>query len=136
MDLGHNNPRLPFPPALANHFLPLLPQIYADLFRTRLDKYGGYVWLINTGWTAGGFHTGYRMPLPHTRAMINWVLSGEGLTADYHSDPVFGLNVPKTIPGIPQELLVPRNTWNNTQGFDKAAEKLKSDFDANYRNIC
>ena len=129
-------PKATFSTCFGEPFLPLLPQIYADLFRTRLDKYGGYVWLINTGWTAGGFHTGYRMPLPHTRAMINWVLSGEGLTADYHSDPVFGLNVPKTIPGIPQELLVPRNTWNNTQDFDKAAEKLKSDFDANYRNIC
>ena len=129
-------PKATFSTCFGEPFLPLLPQIYADLFRERLEKYGSHVWLINTGWTAGGFHAGYRMPLPYTRAMINWVLSGDGVMAEYQTDPIFGLHTPKTIPGITQELLVPRNTWSDPKGFDKAAKALKSDFDANYSKLC
>jgi phosphoenolpyruvate carboxykinase (ATP) len=129
-------PKATFSTCFGEPFLPLLPQIYADLFRERLEKYGRHVWLINTGWTAGGFHAGYRMPLPYTRAMLNWVLSGYGVMAEYQTDPLFGLHTPKTIPGITQELLVPRNTWSDPKGFDKAAKALKSDFDANYSKLC
>ena len=129
-------PKATFSTCFGEPFLPLLPQIYADLFRSRLEKYDSHVWLINTGWTAGGYHTGYRMPLPFTRSMINWVLSGDGLTACYQTDPVFGLRVPIEIPGIPQELFIPKNTWQDSQSFDEAAEKLRVDFETNYKELC
>lgn len=128
-------PKATFSTCFGEPFLPLLPQIYADLFRELLEKHGSQVWLINTGWTAGGFQSGYRMPLPHTRAMIDWILSGKALSAEFHNDPVFDLDIPAHIPDIPQELLIPRNTWQNPQEFDKAAENLKMNFEANYQEL-
>ena len=128
-------PKATFSTCFGEPFLPLLPHIYADLFRTRLEKHGSHVWLINTGWTAGGFGTGYRMPLPYTRKMIDWILSGEGRKTDFHIDPVFNLKVPKAIPGIPQEFLVPRKTWKDPKGFDIAAERLQTDFAENYEKL-
>lgn len=128
-------PKATFSTCFGEPFLPLLPQIYADLFRQKLEKYGSQVWLINTGWTAGGYETGYRMPLPYTRRMIEWILSGDATGANCHSDPVFSLDVPDDIPGIPPELLYPRETWKDPQAFDRVAKALKADFDKNYHQL-
>jgi phosphoenolpyruvate carboxykinase (ATP) len=128
-------PKATFSTCFGEPFLPLLPQIYAGLFSERIAKHDSHVWLINTGWTAGGYHTGYRMPLPYTRAMINWVLSGDGMKADYQADPIFGLHTPISIPGIAQEILVPRNTWDDAKEFDKAALALKMDLEKNYSKL-
>jgi phosphoenolpyruvate carboxykinase (ATP) len=128
-------PKATFSTCFGEPFLPLLPQIYAGLFSERIVKHDSHVWLINTGWTAGGYHTGYRMPLPYTRAMINWVLSGDGMKADYQADPIFGLYTPISIPGIAQEILVPRNTWDDAKEFDKAALALKMDLEENYSKL-
>ena len=128
-------PKATFSTCFGEPFLPLLPQIYAGLFSERIAKHDSHVWLINTGWTAGGYHTGYRMPLPYTRAMINWVLCGDGMKADYQADPIFGLHTPISIPGIAQEILVPRNTWDDAKEFDKAALALKMDLEENYSKL-
>ncbi len=90
---------------------------------------------MNTGWTGGGFNTGKRMHLPHTRRMINWILSGEHENAQYHTDPIFEIAVPNEISGIPTELLYPERTWQDASEFSKVANALKDDFAENFKKF-
>ncbi len=116
-------------------FLPLKPNIYADLLREKLGFHGSQVWLINTGWTGGDYNTGHRMPLPYTRRMVNWVLSDQHHDVDFHLDPIFTIQVPDEITGIPSELLYPEKTWQDKQAFTKIANQLKKDFEENFKKF-
>jgi len=72
------------------------------------------------------------MPLPYTRRMVNWILTGEHRKAEFHRVPVFGILVPNAIDGVPTELLYPEKTWQDKDAFKKTASQLKADFDKNY----
>ena len=128
-------PKATFSTCFGEPFLPLRPQIYAQLLQKKLSFHQTQVWLINTGWTAGGYRHGYRMPLPHTRRMIAWILEGQAGKALCHPDDVFGLQVPDEVPGVPKALLNPRETWQDKKAFEQAAEALKRDFERNYHQF-
>ncbi|MFN2304547.1 MAG: phosphoenolpyruvate carboxykinase (ATP), partial [Anaerolineales bacterium] len=74
-DLGMQ-PKATFSTCFGEPFLPLKPNIYANLLREKIQEHQCSIWLLNTGWSGGDFNTGYRIPLPHTRRMVNWILSG------------------------------------------------------------
>ena len=128
-------PKATFSTCFGEPFLPLTPNIYAKLLKEKIDKHDCQIWLINTGWTGGDYSTGHRMPIPHTRRMINWILNGNDINSNYHIDPFFHLEVPDTIPGIPQELLYPQKTWQDQAAFNRIAEILVHDFENNYRKF-
>jgi len=94
----------------------------------RIAKHGAKVWLVNTGWTGGPYGTGSRMKLAHTRAMVTAALSGQLDKAQYVKDPVFGFEVPTAVPGVPNEVLTPRNTWKDAAAYDAQAAKLAEMF--------
>ena len=121
-----------FSACFAEPFLPLMPDVYANLLQQKLDTHHCNVWLLNTGWTGGDYHTGYRMPLPHTRRMVNWILTGEHQNAKFHSDSIFDIAVPDKIQGLPDNLLHPEMTWEDKNSFMKVANELKNDFDQNF----
>jgi phosphoenolpyruvate carboxykinase (ATP) len=125
-------PRATFSTCFGEPFLPLTPNIYAKLLEKKITVHQSQVWLINTGWTGGDFNKGYRMPLPHTRRMVQWILSGESDSSSFHKDSIFEVEVPDHISGIPNALLTPRQTWEDPSEFAKVARKLKSDFDVNF----
>jgi len=129
------SPKATFSTCFGEPFLPLKPNIYAKLLKEKIEKHDCRIWLINTGWTGGDYSTGKRMPIPHTRRMINWILGGDHIKSDYHVDPFFHLEVPDIIPGIPQNLLYPKKTWQENAAFDSTAEKLVHDFEVNYRKF-
>jgi len=128
-------PRATFSTCFGEPFLPLTPNIYAKLLEEKMVKHESQIWLVNTGWTGGNYNFGTRMPIPYTRRMINWILKGEYCGSNYHIDPIFNVTVPDEIPGIPNELLYPSKTWQDKDEFNKIAEKLKSDFDDNFRKF-
>ena len=128
-------PMATFSTCFGEPFLPLTPNIYARLLSQKIEKHQSTVWLVNTGWTGGDFNTGYRMPLPHTRRMIDWILSGEHRQANYHKDPIFDVAVPDAIEGIPNELLYPEKTWQDHEAFQQVARKLKQDFEENFEKF-
>jgi phosphoenolpyruvate carboxykinase (ATP) len=128
-------PKATFSTCFGEPFLPLIPSIYADLLHQKIAEYNCAVWLVNTGWTGGDFNTGYRMPLPHTRRMVNWILSGEHENASFHIDPVFELEVPDHIDGIPENLLHPEQTWEDKEAFIKVARNLKQGFEDNFEKF-
>lgn len=130
--LGHK-PEATFSACFGEPFLPLTPDIYANMLIEKIQNHSCDVWLVNTGWTGGDFTTGYRMPLNHTRRMINWVLSGEHAAAKFHEDPIFNLFVPDHIDQIPDNLLFPGDNWEDQDEFNSIASALKQDFDDNFQ---
>jgi phosphoenolpyruvate carboxykinase (ATP) len=90
------------------------------------------VWLVNTGWTGGPFGEGSRMPIDATRAMLRAALAGELRDVDYRTDPVFGLAVPTSVPGVDAKLLDPRATWSDPERYDAKARELAAMFRENF----
>ena len=116
-------------------FLPRHPCEYADLLGERIREHGAQVWLVNTGWSGGGYDVGSRMRLAHTRAMVNAALAGDLDDVEYSVDPVFGVEVPTEVPGVPSEVLQPRGTWADADAYDAAAEKLARMFKENFKKF-
>ena len=113
-------------------FMPLHPRRYAELLGERITRHGAKVWLINTGWSGGPYGVGERFAIPHTRAMVNAALNGDLDEVPTWRDPVFGLEVPESCPGVPDELLKPRETWSDPAAYDAQAAKLAAMFKENF----
>jgi len=128
-----NEPSATFSACFGAPFLPLHPTVYAELLREKLKEYGSDVWLVNTGWTAGPYGTGHRMELPITRAIVTAILEGELKDVETEEDPIFGLRVPKAVPGVPSEVLNPRNTWADKDAYDAKARELAAKFNENFK---
>jgi phosphoenolpyruvate carboxykinase (ATP) len=133
-ELGRK-PQATFSTCFGEPFLPLTPGIYANLLSDKITTHSSCTWLVNTGWTGGDFNTGYRMPLKHTRRMINWILSGEHNAANFHKDPIFNLSVPDRIDGVPDDLLYPGKTWKAQEEFVKLANELHQSFKENFKKF-
>jgi phosphoenolpyruvate carboxykinase (ATP) len=130
---GVNEPVATFSPCFGAPFLPLPPSYYADVLATKIDEFNPGLWMINTGWTSGPHGVGYRIRIPHTRAMLNAALAGDLDDVEFVEDPVFGLSVPVQIEGVPTELLLPRGTWSDTAAYDAQAQKLAGMFEENFK---
>jgi phosphoenolpyruvate carboxykinase (ATP) len=129
---GVVDPEATFSTCFGAPFLPLPASYYANVLRDKIDQFGPKVWMINTGWSGGPFGVGARIKIPHTRAMLNAALNGDLDDAEYVMDPVFGLEVPAAIEGVPTEILTPRSTWEDTAAFDAQAAKLAGMFRDNF----
>ncbi len=70
------------------------------------------------------------MKLVWTRALLKAAMAGGFAGVAFESDPVFGLSVPTSCPGVPKEVLQPRNAWADKAAYDTAAARLKAMFDA------
>jgi phosphoenolpyruvate carboxykinase (ATP) len=73
------------------------------------------------------------MKIAHTRAMIRAVLNGSLAEVETQSDPIFGVHVPVDCPGVPSEVLQPRNTWADKEAYDRQARDLASRFNENFK---
>lgn len=117
-------------------FMPLHPVRYAEMLSEKMRDAGVTVWLVNTGWTGGPYGVGKRMPLKHTRAMINAALDGSLEAANkgnYHTHSMFGVLQPRTCPNVPTDVLSSRKSWNNDKGYYETASKLTDFFRANFK---
>ncbi len=124
-----------FSTCFASPFLPLAPRVYAEMLGRRLREHSAQCWLVNTGWTGGGFGVGKRMSLPHTRAMVHAALDGRLAQVEFTTEPAFGLSIPATCPGVPSELLNPRNAWADKAAYDAQARLLASKFQENFKKF-
>ncbi|NDC42927.1 MAG: phosphoenolpyruvate carboxykinase (ATP), partial [Chitinophagia bacterium] len=131
-EVGVKEPKSTFSACFGAPFLPLHPARYADLLGKKLRKSKANVWLINTGWSGGPYGTGSRIKLSYTRAMITAAMKGELNNVDYTAHPVFGVLMPASVPNVPSEILVPRNTWADKEAYDKKANELANLFVKNF----
>ena len=95
------------------------PTVYAGLLKRKIERYGVHCWLINTGWTGGPYGVGKRISIRHTRALLDAALSGALLDVEYYTDPIFGFEVPKTCPGVPDTVLYPAESWPSRDEWKK-----------------
>jgi phosphoenolpyruvate carboxykinase (ATP) len=98
----------------------------------KMGRYGVNAWFINTGWTGGPYGVGKRMSIHHTRAIVHAALDGKLDDVETMTDAVFGLQVPLNCPGVPSEVLNPRNTWQDKSAYDTQAVKLARQFAQNF----
>jgi phosphoenolpyruvate carboxykinase (ATP) len=133
-EAGVTEPQATFSTCFAAPFLPLHPTRYAEMLCDRLREHGAQVWLVNTGWTGGPHGEGSRIKLRYTRAMVSAALSGALTWMPFAPDPIFGVQVPESCPGVPPELLQPRQTWKDPAAYDARARHLASLFHKNFQN--
>ncbi len=127
-ETGVTEPQATFSRFFGQPFMPLNPDVYADMLGKKMKKHQTEVYLINTGWTGGPYGKGKRMKLAYTRKMVDAALEGKLKNMEYVYDELFHLNIPKEVPGVPSALLFPKNTWEDPQEYDRTAQKLAQAF--------
>jgi phosphoenolpyruvate carboxykinase (ATP) len=132
-EVGVSEPQPTFSPCFGGPFLVWHPAKYAGMLAEKIKGHRANVWLVNTGWTGGAHGTGSRIKLAYTRAIIDAVHSGALADAPTRRDPVFGLDMVTACPGVPDSLLVPRDTWADPGDYDDAARRLADLFRENFR---
>jgi len=131
-EAGVTEPKATFSACFGAPFLPLHPGKYAAMLGERMKKHNVNIWLINTGWSGGPYGVGKRMKLSYTRAIISAALEDKLSNAEFEADPVFGILIPKECPGVPAEILNPRNTWADKNQYDSKAKELAAGFVKNF----
>lgn len=127
-----SDPQATFSTCFGAPFLPLQPEIYAELLGKKITQHNVKVWLINTGWTGGPYGVGKRIRLPYTRAMIRAVLNNEFEGVPFHQEDYFGLWIPESCPEVPPDVLNPINTWHNPEAYQRQARSLIARFEENF----
>jgi len=98
-----------------------------------MEKHGVNAYLVNTGWTGGGYGVGKRMSIRGTRACVNAILDGGIEKAEFEKTRWFGLQIPKALPGVDSAVLNPRNAWGDKEKFDATANRLAGMFVENFK---
>jgi phosphoenolpyruvate carboxykinase (ATP) len=132
---GIKEPQATFSNCFGGPFMVHHPSVYAKLLGEKIEKHQVNCWLVNTGWTGGPYGTGERMKIAYTRKMLDELLAGSLIDVAYETDPVFGLRIPKSCPGIPDDVLNPRKTWTDPVAYDEQAKRLAMMFKENFKQF-
>jgi phosphoenolpyruvate carboxykinase (ATP) len=132
-EVGVTEPEATFSACFGAPFLVWHPTRYAELLAERIREHDVRVWLVNTGWSGGPYGVGKRMSIAHTRAIIDAIHDGSLEKSDTVKDPIFGVQIPVTCPNVPDEVLIPSNTWEDKQAYQDTAAKLAMLFHNNFK---
>jgi phosphoenolpyruvate carboxykinase (ATP) len=132
---GITEPQATFSACFGAAFMVWHPSRYAELLAEKIRQHGSKVWLINTGWSGGPYGVGKRFKLSYTRAIIDAVHDGSLAQQPTAVDPVFGVEILRTCPGVPSEVLDPKRTWPNPAEYDRAAQRLAMLFQENFKRF-
>ena len=128
-EIGITSPVPTFSTCFGEPFLPLDPSVYAAMLADKVEKSGANVYLVNTGWNG----TGKRTKLSYTRAMVTAALNGDLEKGEFVTDPFFGVAVPTAVEGVPADLLIPENTWEDKDAYRAKAHELAKSFVENFK---
>jgi len=134
-ETGVTEPQEVFSACFGAPFMPLHPTKYAELLGEKMHQHKVAIWLVNTGWSGGAYGVGERIKLKYTRAMITAALEGALDQVEYRQLPIFGLNIPLEVPGVPSEILNPKDTWKNQGDYDTKAKTLAQSFIDNFKDF-
>lgn len=128
-------PEITFSACFGAPFMVHHPIFYADLLRRKIERYGVNCWLLNTGWVGGPYGVGKRISIRYTRGLLNAALDGELAKVEFYIDPVFGFEVPKNCPGVPDEVLYPAESWPSKDDYDNKYRQLAARFIDNFKKF-
>jgi len=131
-EAGITEPQATFSACFGAPFMVLHPYRYAEILAEKIKKHDVACWLVNTGWSGGPYGVGERMPIKYTRALVKAALEGRLKNSTFEEDPVFGVQVPTSCEGVPEEILKPRRTWQNKDAYDEKARYLAGLFKDNF----
>ena len=129
---GITEPVATFSTCFGAPFMPQYPTVYAELLGQKLKTHNAQAWLVNTGWSGGGYGLGERIDLPVTRQMLTAILDGKLKNTDFTPDSNFKVLIPDNIPGVESNILNPRNTWKDKNAYDERAKELINLFKKNF----
>jgi phosphoenolpyruvate carboxykinase (ATP) len=129
---GITEPVTTFSTLFGAPFFPLDASVYAEMLGKKLEETGANVFLVNTGWCGGAAGTVPRMKLKYTRAMVSAALAGELNDVEYVKDPIFNVDIPKSCNGVPNDILNPKDIWEDKEAYEKSAKALASKFVENF----
>jgi phosphoenolpyruvate carboxykinase (ATP) len=134
--VGVTEPKAAFSACFGAPFMAHKPSVYAKLLSEKMQKHETRCVLLNTGWSGGPYGVGKRISIGHTRALLNAALEGQldPGKVEFTVHPIFNLRVPKSCPGVPAEILDPRNTWKDRAAYDVQAGKLRDMFRKNFED--
>jgi phosphoenolpyruvate carboxykinase (ATP) len=131
-EAGVVEPKPTFSTCFGAPFMPLHPAVYAEMLGKKIKDHNVNVWMVNTGWTGGGYGVGSRMKFEYTRAMITAALEGKLDNVSYRPHSVFGMMIPEECPGVPAEILSAEFTWKDKDAYTKTATRLARYFIQNF----
>lgn len=134
-EMGVTEPQATFSACFGAAFMVWHPSKYAELLAEKMTENGTNAWLVNTGWSGGGYGVGNRMKLSYTRAIIDAIHNGDLDNAPTVTDPIFGFEVPTECPNVPSQILQPRGTWADAGAYDEAAHHLAGLFHQNFEQF-
>ncbi len=108
------------------------PHSLRRLLADKIRDHKAQAWLVNTGWTGGPYGVGSRIKLGYTRAIVDAIHDGSLLKVPAVQDSHWNLQIPTSCPGVPAQLLQPRDSWRDPQAYDQAADQLAALFRQNY----
>ncbi|WP_017715425.1 phosphoenolpyruvate carboxykinase (ATP) [Kamptonema formosum] len=132
---GIAEPQVTFSSCFGKPFLPLSATVYAQMLGVRLEHHKVPVYLVNTGWSGGPYGVGRRIPIKYTRAMVSAALNGHLDAVRFRPHPIFKILVPEAVPGVPGEILDPRQTWSDKDAYDRQALDLAQRFVDNFKQF-
>ncbi|MFT8870772.1 MAG: phosphoenolpyruvate carboxykinase (ATP) [Sporolactobacillus sp.] len=132
---GVSDPEATFSTCFGSPFMPLLPSVYAELLGRLMIEHHVRAYLVNTGWTGGAFGTGKRIKLAYTRRIIDAALNDDFTGVETLTDLLFGLHIPKTVNGVPEDLLLPWKAWADQAAYQRAARQLCQRFNENFKTF-
>lgn len=132
---GVTEPSTTFSACFGAPFLVWHPGKYAELLADKMRHHRANVWLVNTGWTGGGYGKGHRIKLAHTRAIIDAIHSGILTHAPAARDPFFGIEACTYVPNVPENILVPEKAWQDSNSYRSAANTLAEAFQSNFKQF-
>jgi phosphoenolpyruvate carboxykinase (ATP) len=132
---GVTEPQATFSACFGAPFMPLHPTVYGDMLAQRLKESGAQAWLLNTGWIGGAYGVGKRIDIASTRRLLTAALNGELDQVDMRFDPLFGFEVPMSVPDVEDRLLDPRQCWSDGDAYDAQAAKLVALFRKNFEKF-
>jgi phosphoenolpyruvate carboxykinase (ATP) len=113
-------------------FLPLPPETYAKMLAEKMRQHKVYCYLLNTGWVGNAYGQGPRIPLWINRHNVTHAIDGTLNKAKYKVDPIFGFEVPTSLPEMTADVLDPRLAAKDAADYDRRARDLAAKFVKNF----
>ena len=129
---GIKEPKATFSACFGSPFMPRPASVYAKMLGEKISEHNTVVYLINTGWSGGPYGVGKRISIKYSRAMVTAALTGKFDLIKFRHDDTFNLDVPTECPGVPSDVLDPKNTWIDKDSYDLSAKKLAQMFSENF----